>query len=171
MMQHAPKMPMVFSFGEINKWVGHFGFILSSLCFHLVPMGISSSFQRVHKILCVFKDVINFLKLKIMKLQLSKWKSNLKCWKSYSHTLDVWIKGLSLDLLPWWCHNLDDEPKLELWLVTYTTPQIKIVHHLTCPYNWEFFNIFSFLNQIEQFFVSLDVEIGGPQLYFWVSKV
>lgn len=105
-----------------------------------------------------------------MKLQLSKWKSNLKCWKSYSHTLDAWIKGLSLDLLPLWCHNLDDEPKLELWLVTYITPQIKIVHHLTCLYNRAFFNIFSFLNQIEQFFVSLDVEIGGLQLYFECQK-
>jgi hypothetical protein len=33
-----------------------------------------------------------------------------------------------------------------------------------------FFNIFSFLNQVEQFFVSLDVEIGGLQLYFECQK-
>jgi hypothetical protein len=76
-------------------------------------------------------------------------KINLKCWKSYSHTLDAWIKGLSFDLLPLWCHNLDDEPKLELWLVTYTTPQIQIVHHWTCSYHFSIY--FHFLTKLNNF--------------------
>jgi hypothetical protein len=94
-------------------------------------------------------------------------KINLKCWKSYSHTLDAWIKGPSFDLLPLWCHNLDDEPKLELWHDIYY-PTNK-----NCPslnLSISFLNIFSFLNQIEQFFVSLDVKIGGLQLYFECQK-